>query len=222
MLGSFGIPANEIPLSATGTILKVNHMAWIAKRKIKELSLGSGKTIAPYHGYDHPEALLVVSNESLYKTYQNTSTDEDIPTPSVGDIIDQNASKDEESATPSVGDITILYPNDILLGRGRRSQFHSGNVRLRTVLEDHLESYDNGRRKEKLVVVQLVIDLIHAYGGRFLRPCGEGDTWILADEETIARKVKHDFRTLRSISKRQEQGGAPLSNGVSYKRTRDG
>ena len=66
--------------------------------------------------------------------------------------------------------VVSLGPNDVLLGRGSLFADYQGNVQLRQVVTANRQAYvDCRKHKEKQVVVQSIIQAVHALGGRFLR-----------------------------------------------------
>jgi hypothetical protein len=94
---------------------------------------------------------------------------------------------------------------DVLMGRGRRVQSHAENNKLRSILEESLAVYMEAPHATKRHVAMAVVQVKNR-GGRFLRPTG-GECWEVADEESIQKKVLHDFRTIKGILKKQRVEG---------------
>eukprot|EP00934_Nitzschia_sp_Nitz4_P001878 Nitzschia sp. Nitz4//scaffold72_size95085//15730//17157//NITZ4_004746-RA/size95085-processed-gene-0.80-mRNA-1//1//CDS//3329557333//1878//frame0 len=103
---------------------------------------------------------------------------------------------------------------DVLLGRGRSVYAHAGNVHLRNLVMEHAAQYDGAVFLDKKRVANLVLALIKARTGRFLR--SDGDTWEEVDDETALKKVAHAFRTFRAVTT-----PARLEMGGGEKRTRE-
>lgn len=110
----------------------------------------------------------------------------------------------------------IIAPQkaDILLGRGKHSQTHPGNLRLYLLLEAYFDEYESKSRKLKFVVAEEVLHKIKTeYGSRFLTK-GKQDgvtTWEEVHDDVAIKKISHDFRTLRA-SKAKGIGDAPSAN----------
>lgn len=58
--------------------------------------------------------------------------------------------------------------NDVMFGRGGDTNYHIGNHRFRVLADEHREEYRASSRKEKALVVQEVVRVWRARGGRFL------------------------------------------------------
>lgn len=95
--------------------------------------------------------------------------------------------------------------HDVLLGRGRLSQDHIGNVRFRYLIDEHQARYDQALKKDKTAISEEIVQLVRAGGGRFIKESGSG--WIQVDETTARNKVSTCFRTTRCRKKRTQDGG---------------
>lgn len=103
--------------------------------------------------------------------------------------------------------VTILNPNDILLGRGRPVVRYEGNIRFRKLVKDRKPQYRaTGRNIIKDAIARELKNIIKARGGRFLRkiesvieaeelgvPRGV-QAWVPVDEAVLLQKVKQAFR----------------------------
>lgn len=87
--------------------------------------------------------------------------------------------------------------NDVLLGRGKLYYSHAGNLRLKRIVMEQIEMYEEAGYAEKYKVSADVVKFIKSESGRFLRDDGNG--WVEVDDETAIKKVSHGFRTLRGI-----------------------
>lgn len=98
------------------------------------------------------------------------------------------------------GRTIIVVPGrvDCLLGRGKPIQEHVGNLRYQVLLEHYGPEYEAAEKYEKMKLAQTLIDVIHGYNGRFLKPDGAG--WVEVSADVAREKVSHAFRTRRASS----------------------
>jgi hypothetical protein len=143
---TFGLSADDFPVSEDGSLKYENHLAWIAKRQ----KIGSAKS-----------------------------------------------SSGQEQIVKSPSDVLIFSPLqiDVLLGRGRGTMKHPGNLRLRMVMQSFFVLYENSTKMEKPFVAKLVVEEVQKKGGRFMKKEGVG--WQEVVDEIAGEKVKHGFRDLR-------------------------
>lgn len=95
---------------------------------------------------------------------------------------------------------------DVLLGRGKSFQNHSGNVLLRNVIKAFVPEYRRTAKMEKGTVVWKVVALSKAMGVRFLKRDTNG-WWQEVPDEVARGKVSMAFRT----STCSEIANTPLS-----------
>jgi hypothetical protein len=88
---------------------------------------------------------------------------------------------------------------DVLLGRGRPTYLHPGNIRLRNLIELRSNEYDNSTLAKKQRITNDIIQAIHELTGRFLKDDCFG--WVEVDDTVAKKKVAHAFRTLRQSRK---------------------
>ena len=93
--------------------------------------------------------------------------------------------------------IVIPGPCDVLLGRGKLIQEHTGNLRYRHIVESHTEQYERCSKTEKTQLASEIVQIVKDRGGRFLKKIDEG--WVEANAETVRDKVSHSFRNRRSV-----------------------
>ena len=98
---------------------------------------------------------------------------------------------------------------DVIFGRGKKAQRHVGNLRLRFVLEENLDAYNQADNDGKGQIVASIISSIKAGGGRFLKQVdGNSACWGVVPDRSVRSKIGHDFRTVRKIVlQRKEEGG---------------
>mmetsp|Transcript_28128 Transcript_28128/g.78892 ORF Transcript_28128/g.78892 Transcript_28128/m.78892 type:complete len:755 (-) Transcript_28128:75-2339(-) len=67
--------------------------------------------------------------------------------------------------------IAEVNSNDVLFGRGSRSNVHPGNIYFRKLVSDKLKEYtkSTNSRRDKTQISRSIIATIHRHGGRFLR-----------------------------------------------------
>jgi hypothetical protein len=57
---------------------------------------------------------------------------------------------------------------------------HTGNARLRVLVQMHIDAYRQGDQAVRIKTVMSIVDIVQAYGGRFL--VFEDDSWQIADK----------------------------------------
>jgi hypothetical protein len=88
--------------------------------------------------------------------------------------------------------------HDVLLGRGKASYEHMGNLRFRYWVESHAKQYDLATSSsEKKQLTHEIVQLVKDSTGRFLKDDEAG--WIEVEDDVARLKVSHAFRTLRGI-----------------------
>ncbi|CAJ1968355.1 unnamed protein product [Cylindrotheca closterium] len=92
-------------------------------------------------------------------------------------------------------------PSDVILGRGRKANNHTGNIRLRTMVEELSDVYKTSSKKQKTEITQRVVDSIHI-NGRFLKE-SEMIGWVEVPDEVARIKVSHAFRDSYKVKRKQ-------------------
>mmetsp|Transcript_5587 Transcript_5587/g.16559 ORF Transcript_5587/g.16559 Transcript_5587/m.16559 type:complete len:697 (-) Transcript_5587:170-2260(-) len=69
----------------------------------------------------------------------------------------------------------LLSQHDVIFGRGRSFQDHSGNRRMRELVAEWFDQYNASPRKTKMAIAENIVHLIHNSGGRFLKKDAEAD-----------------------------------------------
>ena len=96
--------------------------------------------------------------------------------------------------------IDAATDRDILLGRGRPSQNHAGNVQLAKLIEERHSSYTKADRFEKLCISWDIVKLIQSdRGGKFLEKDGSSGSWKEVPDEQARDKVAYGFRSVRKL-----------------------
>ena len=114
----------------------------------------------------------------------------------------------EESPAETMPRIIVTGFNDVLLGRGKLIQEHTGNRRFRQIVENHREEYENTRALEKTLLASRIVEILKQSGGRFLKQYGT--CWGEVDDDTARDKVGHSFRNKRRAE--NEKKGKDESN----------
>ncbi len=101
-------------------------------------------------------------------------------------------------------DLPCTY--DILLGRGKSIQNHSGNILMRNLIWHYIPIYRSATKKGK--VVWTVLHATKATGARFLERQTNG-WWVEVSDEVARAKVSMSFRTsftasLPTVNMRQQ------------------
>ena len=95
-------------------------------------------------------------------------------------------------------------PADVLLGRGARSNLHSGNIKLRGLVKEAKTAYVSSTTRDKTEITARIVQVIQKEGGRFLKM--QGGLWSVVGHETARLKVSHAFRDSTKVQKK----GKPL------------
>ena len=92
----------------------------------------------------------------------------------------------------------IMLPRrfDILLGRGKYTREHTGNLRAVHLVEMHRAEYERAGKFAKTTIAEKILQLIHEANGRFLK--WENYGWVEVDDKVARDKISHFFRHLRS------------------------
>jgi hypothetical protein len=103
--------------------------------------------------------------------------------------------------------ITVVRPNDVILGRGAPASTYQGNVRFRALISERQEEYSRAERRQiKDKIAREILREIDRRRGRFLRkiessqeerrlgvPAGV-TAWVEADEDVALEKIKQALR----------------------------
>ena len=92
--------------------------------------------------------------------------------------------------------IDLPTRSDVLLGKGKPIQFSSGNQRLMTIIDAHLDEYnDQPSNIEKTALTQEIVRMVKASGVRFLSK--DNGIWMEVPGDVARDKVAHMFRYQR-------------------------
>jgi hypothetical protein len=159
--------------------------------------------IANFMAHVHPAVLVTNDSLSRYSSetsYSSSNNNDD----------DDDANNDKLFAT---------RPMDVIFGRGGHNKSNPGNLRLKQLLEEHKNEYDEANRMRKTEIVSSIIDQMKKAGSRFVVEAydnnhdgGNGGggyipTWLIASSDKVKNKVTHDFRNLRRPKKSDKAKG---------------
>lgn len=103
---------------------------------------------------------------------------------------------------------------DVLLGRGRPLQVHTGNLQMRSLVEIYQEEYERAQYGGKAAITEKIVKVIKGQGGHFLKQEKAG-WWVPVTDDVAQEKVSHTFRTARISSSSTTAAGAaaiPVGN----------
>jgi len=99
---------------------------------------------------------------------------------------------------------TDTTENDVLMGRGGKSNHHPGNARYRAEVERLQESYKKTDGKdEKTRISETLVTYVQSYGGHFLEK--DEDGWYIIEDVVARRKVSQALREDKDPEKRREK-----------------
>ena len=106
----------------------------------------------------------------------------------------------KEAALLSAGafdGIDLPGPNDVLRGRGKPYQQHTGAQNMRYLVDLHLVQYNKAPMGSKTMIAHKIVGAIKQRSGRFLKRDANGWWFEVSDEDAIDR-VCAMFRTSRA------------------------
>ena len=84
--------------------------------------------------------------------------------------------------------------DDVLLGRGGRTNSHIGNKRYRTIVADYQSEYLEARKKDKILIARRIVALVKERGGRFLKQGPTDQTWMEVPDKRATEKTSQALR----------------------------
>ena len=184
---AYGIPTSAIPIDlSSGTVSKEYFTTYIKAWREYERS-----TTKKMEKYD--ELLLSMPSDSRSSSSMMAGS--------------------ADTASLPVQDTFVSTPsnNDVLIGKGKFFQYHTGNVRFRYLVEEHRERYENAERHDKNPLCQEVVDLIKSRGGRFLKRTETTDSvsfptlWVEVSGREARKKTSMCFRSQKRAAKLKKE-----------------
>jgi hypothetical protein len=135
-----------------------------------------------------------------------------------GDIVHTGSLRTTTQKNDGVDKVRKQKPGefDIICGRGRSFQEHSGNRVLRQICELHRERYKRAKRTQKAPIAGEIVSAFKANGDHFLKYDDNNEFWEEIDGEVAKEKVSHCFRSipllLRSSSSSSSSSSSMLSS----------
>ena len=104
-----------------------------------------------------------------------------------------------------------LQATDVICSRNSLVHKHPGNLRYNVVIAMHHKAYQSptATRSEKSRLTRLVLDIVQAYGGRFLKYEPDLKTYLEIDTTSRREKVSHALRTYNDIDRRRTKKSKP-------------
>lgn len=124
----------------------------------------------------------------------------------MGQDVGSKKGQPKEGATNAVAvsaQVTKPLENDILLGRGRGTHSHPGNIRMRETLSRYKKQYIEAKRGMKHGIIMQAFHEVIQDGDRFLRRIEEEDHWVIVDKETAIMKIGHCLRSNKQTQQLQ-------------------
>jgi hypothetical protein len=90
--------------------------------------------------------------------------------------------------------VNEYHKNDVLGGRGTKSNEHAGNKWDLKLVRDSKKSYRGATNEEKRTIVGNIVETIRGQGGRFLEQDKESKRWYVAHDITTFTKVAQALR----------------------------
>merc|ERR1711933_500875 len=88
----------------------------------------------------------------------------------------------------------IPTENDVLLGRGGKSNNHIGNQRYLKEVERMKSFYRNACKNDKTDWAQRLVNRVHSYGGRFVKYSTEDSVWYEVSNKVARKKAGQAMR----------------------------
>lgn len=109
----------------------------------------------------------------------------------------------DDAIDPNAERVLTVLKQDILFGRGKGFQDHSGNVRMRQIIDKYKEQYHSLKRSHKRTLVEAVYKEIVEEGARFLTKSNKSNDsfFVLVDGEVALQKVNNALRCKKAYNK---------------------
>ena len=92
--------------------------------------------------------------------------------------------------------VELPLPSDVLVGKGRNIQEHSGNRNLKSLVSLNMEYYEQSSKVNKKEMTDSILRSLKAMGIRFLEK-DSLDVWVEVPDTVAREKVSMLFRNLR-------------------------
>ena len=97
-------------------------------------------------------------------------------------------------------EIYVPTCHDVLLGRGKPFQNHSGNLQMVKLIEARHHAYMQANRFQKTCLSwEIVKNVQSEYGGRFLEKDEATDTWKIVSDDIARENAASGFRSIKKL-----------------------
>lgn len=132
------------------------------------------------------------------------------------DVLVNNDAPDGSSLASSSGQQScgvVPGPKDVLFGRDKFAQDHSGNSHFHLLIDNRREDREMAQtRSEKAKITGEIVIAIQERGGRFLKRDSLGCWSVVVDNVSARYKVANTFRDKRKTQVRRKQKGKASNN----------
>ena len=101
---------------------------------------------------------------------------------------------------------------DCVLGRGGKSNHHPGNKRYRTEVQKLQKWYKASDKSEKTDLSQCLVNIVHQYGGRFVKQEKSTGRWYVVSNLVARRKASQALREHLTLEERAARKAAMARN----------
>ena len=104
--------------------------------------------------------------------------------------------------------IDAVLETDVMLGRGRGTNFHAGNKRYRAIVEKYKDKYSVATRIEKPMIALEIVNQVRAWSppGRFLKCDKTTGKWSDVGDKKAREKTSQALREPKQGEPKQEEG----------------
>lgn len=100
----------------------------------------------------------------------------------------------------SVIEDEAIIENDVLSGRGGKSNHHSGNKRYRQVVAEMKQKYRGTSTKtDKTALSRAIVDYVNGYGGRFLKKDSKLGKYVVMTKAEARKKTSQALRETKVL-----------------------
>jgi len=101
--------------------------------------------------------------------------------------------------------VHFMKHDDVLLGRGKKSNNHAGNIFFRQMISDLVPQYRSCTKVQKTALANKIVALIHKKGGRFLSSSPKNPKlWIEVIGRTLRTKTSQAMRDTYNAQVKKE------------------
>jgi len=155
------------------------------------------------------EALASISRESTFarrKLEEQDVDDSEYTEERTQEKKPPKRKRQRRNHEPDKKDYVEVHDGDVLFGRGGRTNHHPGNKRYLEAKDSIQERYMKADKNEKTAISQELVDMVHAWGGRFLKlEKGTEDKWYQVLNITARKKASQTLREVNTPEERAQK-----------------